>query len=161
MLRGPNFEWDPTKETSRSPHLDDRTAGELMALVLKRYKEEMKQTPTRVVIHKSSRFWPGERAGFEDSLKSAVPAYDLVALEGQSGVRLITENKYPPLRGTRFSIGDLDYLYTTGFIASLGEFHGMHVPSPLQVADNNGQDTDTNTLLSQILLLTKRNCNSA
>lgn len=29
---------------------------------------------------------------------------------------------YPPMRGTAFSIGDLDYLYTTGFISELHEF---------------------------------------
>jgi hypothetical protein len=161
VLRGPNFEWDPARETSRSPHLSEETAGSLVALVLKRYQELMKQTPTRLVVHKSSRFWPAEKAGFQAALKGHVQTYDLVALQGQSAVRLITENKYPPLRGTRFSVGDLDYLYTTGFISSLGEFHGMHVPSPIQVADHIGQDTPTDALLTEIMLLTKMNWNSA
>jgi hypothetical protein len=59
-----------------------------------------------------------------------------MALEPQSTVRLITTSKYPPLRGTRFTVGDLDYLYTTGYIATLNEFHGVHVPAPLQVSDH-------------------------
>ena len=88
--------------------------------------------------------------------------FDLVALDGrQSNVRLITASKYPPLRGTRFSIGDLDFLYTTGFIAALNEFHGVHVPSPIQIADHVGQDTPRDQLLTEILALTKLNWNSA
>ena len=40
-----------------------------------------------------------------------------------------------------FSVGDLDYLYTTGFLATVGEYRSMHVPAPLQIADHVGQDT--------------------
>jgi hypothetical protein len=65
------------------------------------------------------------------------------------------------LRGTRFRIGDLDYLYTTGFIPALNEFHGVHVPSPVQVSDHVGKDTSREQLLREVLLLTKLNWNSA
>ncbi len=61
--------------------------------------------------------------------------------------RGITTSKYPALRGTNFSVGDPDFLYTTGFIASLNEFHGMHVPSPVRIADHIGQDTPREVLL--------------
>lgn len=161
VLRGPNFEWDPARESSRSPHLGEAHAGELIDLVLRRYREEMKQMPRRLVVHKSSRYWAAERSGFEAALRGKVDSFDLVALERQSSVRLITASKYPPLRGTRFSVGEIDFLYTTGFIASLGEFHGMHVPSPLRVADHLGMDTPRDRLLWEILLLTKMNWNSA
>mgnify|MGYP005847462945 FL=1 len=117
--------------------------------------------PRRVVIHKTSRYWPGERDGFTSVLTGRVAEYDLMALSPQSVVRLITASKYPPLRCTRFSVGDLDYLYTTGFIAALNEFHAMHVPSPLQIADHVGQDTPRRTLLWEVLALTKMNWNSA
>jgi hypothetical protein len=90
-----------------------------------------------------------------------VAEYDLVALNPQIAARLITMSKYPPLRGTLFSIGDLDYLYTTGFISALNEFHAMHVPSPIQIADHIGQDTPRQTLLWEVLALTKMNWNSA
>lgn len=113
VLRGHDFEWDPNKTGSRSPHL------------------------------------------------TADGAHGLMALEKQSRVRLITTSKYPPLRGTRFSIGELDYLYTTGYIAALNEFHGMHVPAPLRIADHIGQDSARDTLLREVLALTKLNWNSA
>lgn len=161
VLRGHDFEWDARKEGSRAPHLDEKQAGELITTVLTRYKQEMKQSPRRVVIHKTSRYWPKEREGLRAALKGKVDHYDLLALEPQSAMRLITTSKYPPLRGTRFSVGELDFLYTTGFIAALNEFHGMHVPSPLRIADHVGQDTSREMLLKEILTLTKMNWNSA
>ncbi len=85
----------------------------------------------------------------------------MLALEPQSEVRLITQSKYPPLRGTSFSMGSLDYIYTTGFISELGEFHSMHVPSPLRISDHVGQGTPREGLLHEVLVLTKMNWNSA
>lgn len=161
VLRGHDFDWDPDKTGSRSPHLTADDASSLMTRVLDQYEQYLHQPPSRVVVHKTSRYWPDERDGFRDAIESRVRRYDLMALESQSAVRLIPVSKYPPLRGTRFTIGDLDYLYTTGYIAALGEFHGMHVPAPLQVADHIGQDTSRETLLKEVLALTKLNWNSA
>ena len=121
-------------------------------MVLIRYQQEMKQAPRRVVVHKTSQYWPKEREGFRAALSDRVAQYDLLSLSRQSTVRLITTSKYPPLRGTRFSVGDLDFLYTTGFLAELGEFHGMHVPSPLCISDHIGQDTSREILLKEILI---------
>jgi hypothetical protein len=161
VLRGHDFEWDAEQEGSRSPHLSENQASELIQMVLSRYKQELKQLPRRVVVHKTSQYWPQEREGFQAALSDHVAHYDLLSLSRQSAVRLITTSKYPPLRGTRFSIGDLDFLYTTGFLADLREFHGMHVPSPLRISDHVGQDTARETLLKEVLILTKMNWNSA
>jgi hypothetical protein len=161
VLRGHDFDWDPSKTGSNSPHLTADAAQRLMVMALDQYEQVMHQTPTRVVVHKTSRFWPDERDGFRTAIEARVRRYDLMALEPQSTVRLITTSKYPPLRGTRFTVGDLDYLYTTGYIAALNEFHGVHVPAPLQVADHIGQDTPREALLKEVLALTKLNWNSA
>jgi len=161
VLRGHDFEWDSDKQGSRSPHLTEQQAHDLINMVLTRYQQEMKQAPRRVVVHKKSRYWDEETAGFRAALRGRVARYDLLALETQSTVRLITTSKYPPLRGAKFSIGNLDYLYTTGFLAALNEFHGLHVPSPILIADHVGQDTPRENLLKEILILTKMNCNSA
>lgn len=162
ILRGHEFEWHSEREGTRAPHLDDEQAARLIDMVLDRYEAENGAPARRVVVQKSSRFWPREREGFVGRLSDRVQRYDLVALETrQSHVRLITTTKYPPLRGTRFSVGDLDYLYTTGFIPALNEFHGVHVPSPIQISDHVGQDTPREQLLREILLLTKLNWNSA
>lgn len=162
VLRGHDFTWDSEKEGTCSPHLTEEQAFRLVELVLTLYSEEMGQMPRRVVVHKTSRYWPAEKSGFEQALRGKlVNQYDLVALNRQSTVRLLIANQYPPLRGTRFTVGDIDYLYTTGFIAGLNQFHGMHVPSPIQIADHVGYDTPRETLLKEILILTKMNWNSS
>jgi hypothetical protein len=162
ILRGHEFEWDPDKEGTKAPHLNEAQSSQLVDLVLDRYEREVGTRPSRVVIQKTSRYWPAERSGIVEALRRRVTRFDLLALEGrQSNVRLITASKYPPLRGTRFSVGNLDFLYTTGFIAALSEFHGMHVPYPVQIADHVGQDTPRSQLLREMLTLTKLNWNSA
>lgn len=158
VLRGHDFYWDE-REHGRSPHLSEEMAGQLIEMVLDRYETERKQRPQRVVVHKSSRFEPAERSGFEQAL-SGVGRYDLVALRPTDDVRLVRAGRYPPLRGTTFTFGDISYLYTTGYIAAYGGYPHGHVPSPLQVADHVG-DTFRTQLLREVLTLTKMNWNSA
>jgi hypothetical protein len=136
-------------------------AYKLMQFALEKYSLEMKQLPSRVVIHKSSRWTQDEKSGIREGLRNKVGRYDLVALQRQDSVKLLTASKYPPLRGTRFTVGELDFLYTTGFVAELGQFHGMHVPSPLLIADHIGSDTPRETIIREILTLTKMNWNTA
>ncbi|MBM4033551.1 MAG: hypothetical protein FJ291_17450 [Planctomycetes bacterium] len=162
VLRGPDFNWNSREKGTRSPHLNAERAERILTIALDRYRDEMQQTPQRVVVHKSSVYWPEERIGFKAVLGRRVSRFDLLSLDTrQSFVRLLTTASYPPLRGTRFTIGDKDYLYTTGFIADLGQFHSLHVPSPIRVADHIGQDTSRETLLREVLVLTKMNWNSS
>lgn len=57
-------------------------------------------------------------------------------------------------------VGDISYLYTSGYLPAQGRYPHGHVPSPLQVADHVG-DTPKRQLLREILVLTKMNWNSA
>lgn len=161
VLRGPDFIWDVHKHQSRSPHLMPEQAFELTELALARYQSEIGHSPKRVVVHKTSRYWNAEKTGFVEAFSSKVDRFDLVALSAQSSVRLLTTNKYPALRGTLFSVGNIDHLYTTGYIAELGQYHGLHVPAPIYIADHVGQDTSREELAREILILTKMNWNSA
>ena len=158
VLRGHDFHWDEGKH-GRAPHLSEEMAGALIKMVLERYRAERGQSPRRMVVHKSSRFEPAERDGFERAL-SDVDRYDLLALRGTSESRLVRAGRYPPLRGTAFTLGDISYLYTTGYVTSFGGYPHGHVPSPLQVADHVG-DTFRFKLLREVLLMTKMNWNSA
>ena len=159
VLRGPEFFWDEHEEGTPTAHLSAEQASELLGLVLKQYGDEMGQPPSRVVVHKSSRFWPEEREGFEEAL-AHVRQFDLVSVQFSNEMRLLREGQYPPLRGTHFSVGDRHFLYTTGFVPSLATYPHGHVPSPLQIADHVG-DTPVEDLLREILVLTRMNWNSA
>ncbi len=159
VLRGHRFDWDENKQ-GRSPHLSEEMAGQLIDMVLEQYRKERKQTPQRLVVHKSSRYEPAERAGFEAALRGKVDRYDLLALHPMSEVRLVRAGRRPPLRGTTFFVGDVAYCYTSGYLPFLGRYPHGHVPSPLQVADRVG-DTPIAQLLREIMVLTKMNWNSA
>jgi hypothetical protein len=160
VLRGIPIDWDPARQKSSSPHFSSQEAGTLIELVLQRYHEYMHQMPERVVIHKTSHFWPAEADGFEEALSEHVDRYDLVTLYPQSTVRLFPLNDYPTLRGTQFSVGDVDYLYTTGYMPLLDRVLGIHVPSPVRIADHIGRDTPRDDLIHELLALTKLNWNS-
>ncbi len=160
VLRGEEFPWNPTKH-DKSPHLDKDHAERLVRQVLLRFQEETQgPPPRRIVIHKSTRFTPNEVAGFRAGA-AAVRESDLLAVTPISSVRLLRVGSYPPLRGTHFRLGDIDYLYTTGYISPLEAFPHGHVPSPLQIADHHGGDTSIRRLLEELLILTKMNWNSA
>ncbi len=157
MLRGHKFQWDESQ--GRSPHLSEEMAGMLIEMVLERYRQERRHLPQRVIVQKTSRFEVAERAGFEEALKK-VSRYDLLSLCPESSIRLVRAGRYPPLRGAAFRIGDAWYLYTSGYLTSLGGYPHGHVPSPLQITDHVG-DTPGTQLLREILVLTKMNLNSA
>ena len=158
VLRGQDFSWDENR-FGRSPHLPRDLASELISSTLSRYNDEMNQLPSRVVVHKTSRFWPEEREGFEEAL-STVHSYDLLALSPVSDIRLMRDGKYPVFRGTHVQLGAKHLFYTTGFIPCLNTYPHGHVPSPLMVFEHFG-DSDVRTLLSEVLALTKMNWNTA
>ncbi len=158
VLRGHDFEWDEDKY-GKTPHLPAEMSKNLIEMVLKRYEQERRQPPQRVVVYKSSRYEPDELEGFQDAL-AAIGKYDLVALSTTSDMRLVRAGEYPPLRGTSFTVGDISYLYTSGYLSELGTYPHGHVPSPLQIADHVG-DTSRKELMREIMILTKMNWNSA
>ena len=99
------------KERDGHPTSPPEAAEELIDGVVQRYKQERKTFPRRIVIHKSSEFWPTEREGFMAGLKQVAQA-DMVALRPSSRVRLIREGLYPPLRGTAFHCGEVTFAFT-------------------------------------------------
>lgn len=158
VLRGRSFRWDE-KADGRSPHLNEEQARQLIDAAVARYKRETGQTPRRIVIHKSSEYWPGELLGFRRALAS-VQEYDLVSLRYNDRIRLLRQANYPVLRGTQFTIGSRTFLYTTGYIPSLRRFPHGHVPSPLEISEHHG-DSSIETICGEIMSLTKLNWNSS
>lgn len=156
ILRGDEFEW---REKGHSPHLTEDQARSLMSKALDLYQSHMKTAPSRVVVHKSSRYWDDEKRGFEQALND-VGHHDLVAF-GKSNILFFRHGQYPPLRGTAIKIADRRFiLYTRGYTPYLRTYPGGHVPVPLDVIEMHG-DSDPDTILTEILALSKMNWNSA
>lgn len=158
VLRGQDFVWDVSKH-GNSPHMPAQLAEELVSLVLKRYSDELKQLPRRVVIHKTTEYWPEERQGLQAALKG-VNQFDLVAVRPTEDVRLLRDARYPILRGSYIALGDMHLLYTTGYISALQAFPHGHVPLPLKLTDHVG-DSSVKNVLRELMVLTKMNWNSA
>ncbi len=159
VLRGNSFEWDESKD-GKSPHLDQKSAAALMTNVLELYKQQNRQSlPARIVVHKSSRYWKEELAGFKDACK-IVPRKDFVALGGR-GIQFYRTGDYPPMRGMYVKLSDSDlFLYTVGYIPFLRTYPGARVPRPLEILEHHG-DSPWNIVLEEILALTKMNWNTA
>ncbi len=158
VLRGQDFVWDVSKH-GNSPHMPSDLAEELVSMVLKRYRDELKQAPRRVVIHKTTEYWPEERVGLMNALRD-INQFDLVAVRPTEDVRLLRDARYPILRGSYISLGEMHLLYTTGYISSLQAFPHGHVPLPLKLTDHIG-DSSSRSILQELMILTKMNWNSA
>ncbi|MEM2292471.1 MAG: hypothetical protein QXX41_04275 [Nitrososphaerota archaeon] len=156
VLRGGRALFDETK----SPHMSKKGAYQLMKDVLQLYYEQMGNLPARLVVHKSSRFWPGEISGFNEAAKD-IKLKDYVTIQSR-GIRFMREKgKYPPLRGTVIKIGKKNYiLFTKGWIPYYQTYPGLRVPVPLEIVEHYG-DSSIETICKEILALTKLNWNSA
>jgi len=159
VLRGNTFEWTESQR-ERSPHLDRKSASGLIRDVLDLYqRQNQRSLPSRLVIHKTSRFSEDELNGFTEACR-IVPQHDFVAF-GNRGIQFYRTGDYPPLRGTFVKFSDAEFaLYTDGYIPYLRTYPGPRVPRPLEILEHHG-DSPWNVMLGEILALTKMNWNSA
>lgn len=159
VLRGDPFKW--TQRDSRTPHLSQEMAADLMRRVIEGYAAVHDRAPTRVVLHKWQRYTDDERVGFVEAMaKAKVHSYDLVAL-GDRGVRFFRPGQEPVLRGTMVILGAQNaLLYTRGYVPWLEEYSGMRVPRPIELVEHHGS-ASLRQLCEEILALTKMDWNSA
>jgi hypothetical protein len=159
VLRGNSFEWDEEEE-GRSPHLDQNSAAALMGGVLDLYQRQNRGSlPGRIVLHKTSRYWDEELAGFQGACQN-VPRKDFIAL-GWREIQFYRSGDYPPIRGTYVKFSDTDLLlYAVGYIPFLRTYPGARVPQPIEILEHHG-DSPWNVVLREILGLTKMNWNTA
>ena len=147
-------------EITRSPHLSEKGAYQLMTDVLDEYQKQMLQLPRRLVVHKTSRYKTEELRGFEKAAEN-IKLKDFLAIETR-GIRFMRKKgMYPPVRGTVIQIGAVDYLlYTKGYSHYLETYPGLRVPTPIEIVEHYG-DASLETICQEIFALTKMNWNSA
>ncbi len=146
------------KKRDRKAHLDERGAELLLSRALATYEAVHQNRPTRVVVHKTSRYWPEELSGFKKALGD-IRRSDFLALEYLDH-RFMRCGKEPPLRGTVISLTDTHHVvYTQGYVPFLRTYPGMRIPNPLEIVEHHG-DSTAEMICSEILSLTKVNWNS-
>jgi hypothetical protein len=128
--------------------------------VIDLYKNQNRDSlPSRIVVHKTSRFWDEEIAGFTDACQ-CVPRKDFAALE-KRGIQFYHTGDYPPLRRTYIKFGDTNLLlYTVGYIPFSRTYPGARVLHPIEMLEHHG-DSPWHVVLQEILALTKMNWNTA
>ena len=114
-----------------------------------------------MVIHKTSRFHPEEREGFQKAIEqSEIEIADFIWMPRRSPVRLFRNGVYPPLRGTAMRLDDAQtILYTRGSVDFFRTYPGLYVPNPLVLHAQRRDTPDWNLLLKETLALTKMNWN--
>jgi hypothetical protein len=152
-LRGEAMPWD---SDTRQTHMTAEQSELLMTAVVDAYRERAGRNPLRIVIHKTSAYTEGERAGIERALRS-VPVARLLNLRS-GDFRLLRQGTYPPHRGTACQVADARYLFTVGYMPQHLTYPGPHIPVPLEVI---GADDDFEGAVEDLLALTKMNWNSA
>lgn len=157
VIRGDRFEWDDKKD--RSPHLDKDGAEKILKKAIDLYTDRIGQLPERVVVHKSSKYWQGEKEGFQNALKG-IKFSDMVSF-AERDIRFFRYGQFPPLRGTVVELGKRNYLlYTRGYSPYLKTYPGLHIPAPLEILEHFGE-SPAGVILTEILALSKMNWNSA
>lgn len=155
VLRGGEVEID---RITRQPYLDQESAFRLLDDAIAGYSSKVNTDPSRVVIHKSSRFMPVERAGFLDAVGNAKT--DMVAIRPESSIQFVRTGKYPVLRGTLINLTEKRFLlYTAGFIPRLRTYPGHRIPRPLNLEIDS--DSEPEKVAAEVLKLTKINWNTA
>ena len=156
VLRGDKAVVD--RKRDRKAHLDEAGAQSLLERAIQQYKLQHSQLPKRVVVHKSSRYWPEELRGFKKAL-GEIYHYDFLTLES-SDVRFMRIGRRPPLRGTVVLLGEGNYLlFGNGYIPYLRAYPGRRVPRPLEIVEHHGVST-AQTVCQEVLALTKLNWNN-
>jgi len=150
------------RKEDRRPYLPREQARELLAEVLKAYRQQHHNFPARVVLHKTSRFVPDEVEGFDEALAEAhIDFCDMVWLPRKCAVRLMRLGGYPPLRGTWLRLADDEaMLYTIGSTPFYRTYPGLYSPNPLLIRRQRGE-ASIYDLAREILGLTKLNWNRA
>jgi len=159
IIRGKPFRWD-SKDPNRQPTLELDQAKELLRDVIELFYRQKKETPARVVVHKSSPFTEAEVSGFDEAA-GKIELLDYVHILAHDSIRFSHEGfDYPPVRGTLIG-GERSplILYTVGFVPSLRTYQGGTAPSPL-LLELERNDTGRVQVGKDIMSLTKMDWNS-
>ena len=144
----------------RTLHLNDEDSAKIVIRALQRYRDEHKNIPARVVLHKSSYFTQKETEGFYRGLQQErISMADMLSIR-KSYIRLFRTKAYPVLRGTHMDLdSNRHLLYTRGSVPFFETYPGLYIPHALEIRFDSVEQS-RETLCREILALTKMNWNN-
>lgn len=145
----------------REYHLSEQEAYNLLKSTIDGYilKMNSDKYPKEVFLHSRTYFNDEEWAGFQSAVGSETKLIGIRIRRG-SNFKMFRPNRYGVLRGTCLTVDTKQaYLFTTGFIPSLGTQPSHETPNPLDISIVRG-DGDPLEICKDILALTKLNYNT-
>ncbi len=151
--------WYAPKE--KQFHLTEPAAHNLLAGILKTYRELEGKPLTEIFLHSRSHISGEEFRGYQAACPDGVALIGVrVRPARRGGVRLFRLGDRPVLRGSFWKLDDRSgLLWGSGFKPGLGTYDGWEVPSPLRIDVQYG-DAPVERIAQDILGLTKLNYNS-
>ncbi|RYD86018.1 MAG: TIR domain-containing protein [Verrucomicrobiaceae bacterium] len=145
----------------RAFHLSGEEACRLMEKSIEAYREVHKTYPTELFVHGRTRFSAEELEGFAAGAKSKSSVTG-VRITRSSEYKLFSTGEMAVKRGTRLVLNPkLGLLWTSGYVERLQTYQGRETPNPLRVEICGDSSAPLDTVLTDILSLTKMNFNSA
>lgn len=159
----------------RNPHMSYDDARRVAETIRQLFFESQFRLPSRVVVHKQTRFLDDERNGLLDGL-SGVDAVDLLEINVDTALRYVSsvvrgdgsfdEDNFPVRRGSVVQLDSWKALVwchgvTDAVIQGWRYFQGKrHIPAPLLIRRHAG-NADLVSIATEILGLSKMDWNSA
>ncbi len=149
----------PYKTSDHEFHLKTLEAKNLIAMVLKTYKEKHGAPPKELFIHGRARFNDEEWAAFKEAAPEGTTIIGVRVRTTGGEVKLFRDGDYPVLRGTAMILGKASaYLWTSGFLPRLDTYigpgdaqpaahqhpaeHGRHAADQDRARRHHGADED-------------------
>ncbi|WP_068818384.1 argonaute/piwi family protein [Phormidesmis priestleyi] len=144
----------------RRPNLKEEQAYNLLKRALNEYDIAMNSSPSRLVLHKSSRYTEEEIEGFEAAAyELGVRSVDFITIL-DSDLRLLRGSEYPVYRGMHIEFDEENHLlYTRGSVEYYRTYTGKYIPQPLDIRIVKA-DESAGVICREILGLTKMNWNN-
>jgi hypothetical protein len=157
ILRGTPVDID---KSDRRPYLNEEQAHNLLKRALSEYEIAMGSSPSRLVLHKSSRYTEEEMAGFQAAAYGhRIRSLDFVTIL-DSDLRLLRGHEYPAYRGMHVEFNEENHLlYTRGSVDHYKTYPGKYIPQPLDIRIVRA-DESAGIICQEILGLTKMNWNN-
>lgn len=141
-------------------HLSRDAAADLIGTVIADYEARHGSRPTELFIHGRIAFSDQEWDGFRSAVDGRTNLVG-VRIRQTEELKAFTPGDMPLLRGHALVLGPRKgYLWSNGFVPRLDTYPGWEVPNPLAVDVVKG-DAPIETVLADVLALTKLNYNSA
>jgi hypothetical protein len=159
VFRGALGPW--YRADSKQFHLDEGAARNLVAMVVKEYRDQHDdKPPTELFLHAKSSFTDEEWKGFASGAPTETNIVGVQIADARDNMKLFRPRNYPILRGSALRLGDDQaFLWTSGYVPRLDTYLGPETPNPLLIRRQRG-DCPFDTILRDVMGLTKINFNS-